>query len=289
MPNCPHRKTLKERGAVTEEVHDPKTARTFRVSTFPYYSPKGDLIGSIHIARDITEEREKEVQLIMSDRLAALGQMASGIAHEINNPLASIAGCAEGLLSRVKKGKIDPELFENYLNIIAEEISRCKNITGSILSFVRKASYVKKDVEMKTLLDRTLELIGLQGRLEQVNVIRKYDPEMPALYISEGELRQVILAIMTNALDAMKDKGTLTLETGTGEGIAFMKISDTGPGILPEHIDEIFKPFFTTKAETGGTGLGLAIATKIINNHRGSIDVFSETGKGTAFIINLPL
>lgn len=134
MPNCPHKQTLAERRSVTEEVHDPKTARTFRVSTFPYYSSQGVLTGSIHIAKDITAEREREVQLIMSDRLAALGQMASGIAHEINNPLASIAGCAEGLLNRVKQGKIDPGLFENYLNIINEEISRCKNITGSILS-----------------------------------------------------------------------------------------------------------------------------------------------------------
>jgi len=289
VPNCPHRHTLAERRSVTEEVHDPKTARTFRVSTFPYYSPKGELLGSIHIARDITVEREKEVQLIMSDRLAALGQMASGIAHEINNPLASIAGCAEGLLSRIKKGKFDPELFENYLNIIDEEISRCKNITDSILSFVRKTSYVKKNVDMKILLDRTLELIGFQGRLEQVNVIRKYDPELPAFYVSEGELRQVILAIITNALDAMKDKGTLTVETGTEGDTVFIKISDTGPGILTEHIDGIFKPFFTTKSETGGTGLGLAIANKIITNHGGSIDVFSETGKGTAFRIVLQL
>lgn len=142
---------------------------------------------------------------------------------------------------------------------------------------------------MKILLERTLELIGFQGRLEQVHVIRKYDPGLPALYISEGELRQVILAIITNALDAMKDRGVLTVETGTEGDTVFIKIGDTGPGILPEHIDGIFKPFFTTKAETGGTGLGLAIANKIITNQGGSIDVFSETGKGTAFKIILPL
>ena len=115
VPNCPHRSTLDSCRHATEEVHDPKTGRTFRVSTFPYYAADGSLFGSIHIARDITAEREREMHLIMTERLAALGQMASGIAHEINNPLASIAGCAEGLLNKVKKGKFEPETFENYL------------------------------------------------------------------------------------------------------------------------------------------------------------------------------
>ena len=110
------------------------------MTTFPYFAPDGAIIGSIHVSRDVTEEKEQEMRLIMSERLAALGQMASGIAHEINNPLASIAGCSEGLLSRIKKGQYDTKLFKTYLNIIQEETFRCKSITTAMLSFVRKTT-----------------------------------------------------------------------------------------------------------------------------------------------------
>ena len=106
----------------------------------------------------------------MTERLASLGQMASGIAHEINNPLSAIAGCAEGLLSRVMKGRFEPELFENYLKIISEEIMRCKGITTSMLSFVRKTTYEKKGINMNETLNKTIEIIGFQGRLQRVEI-----------------------------------------------------------------------------------------------------------------------
>jgi PAS domain S-box-containing protein len=298
VPNCPHKKTLSDCINATEEVHDPKTGRTFRVSTFPYYATDGSLFGSIHIARDITAEREREMHLIMTERLATLGQMASGIAHEINNPLAFIAGCAEGLLNKVKKGKFEPETFEKYLNIIEEEILRCKNITSNMLSFARKSPCEKREINMNEMLDRTLEVISFQGRLGEVRTIRKYSETAPIYYGNEGEVRQVVLAIIINALDAMDDKGTLTLETGTlpaslsgtdvnEGGSVFIKISDTGPGIPQENIERIFKPFFTTKSEKGGTGLGLCIAQKIISRQNGDISFSTEEGKGSSFRITL--
>jgi PAS domain S-box-containing protein len=289
VPNCPHRITVEEGRMVSEEIFDKRTNKMFRLSTYPYYSPGGEIIGSIHVARDITEEKEKEMRLIMSERLAALGQMASGIAHEINNPLASIAGCSEGLLSRVKKGQRDDKLFETYLNIIQEEVFRCKSITTAMLSFVRKTTYEKKDVNINEMLDKTLEVISFQGRLKALRVIKKYRDPLPLVHGNEGELRQVFLAIITNALDAMGDKGALTLETGTGEGGAVIGIHDTGPGVPPDILPKIFDPFFTTKSEKGGTGLGLSIARKIILNHSGTIDVDSEPGAGTRFTITLPL
>lgn len=287
--NCPHKQTMENARPVTEEILDPKNQKIFQVSTFPYYSPDGDFIGSIHIARDITEEKEKERRLIMSERLATLGQMASSIAHEINNPLASIAGCAEGLLGRLRKGRFEPELFENYLKIIEEEISRCKGITSNMLSFVRKTAYEKKGIDINSLLDKTLEIIGFQERLRWIDVIKDYKEGMPAVWGNECELRQVFTIIITNALDAMEDKGTLTITSDLEDDRVSIKISDTGPGISPEHINRIFDPFFTTKSEKGGTGLGLSIARKIIMDHNGTIDVFSEKGKGTTFKIMLPL
>ncbi len=296
--NCPHTITLKENIPATGEFLNTKTSRIFRISTFPFNIPGVEFQGSIHIARDVTEEREKEMRLIMSERLASLGQMASGIAHEINNPLAAIAGCADGLLSKVKKEQYDPELFEDYLKIMEEEILRCKDITMSMLSFVRETTYEKRQIDINETLEKTLDIIGFQGRLKRVEVVKNYKDGMPPILGSEGELRQVFLAIITNAIDAMQDAGVLTIETGIppippfekgGEGgFVFIKISDTGAGIPSEEIQKIFTPFFTTKHEKGGTGLGLSIANKIIESYDGVIHVTSEKGKGATFKIILP-
>lgn len=174
----------------------------------------GEPTRMLGIVQDVTEKKEKEMQLIMSERLAALGQMASGVAHEINNPLATIAACAEGLLNRIKRGQMSTGLFENYLKIIDEEVLRCKGITTSMLSFVRKAAYEKKDVDLNHILDKTLELIGFQGRLKEVEVIKQYSGKL-IVRGSEGELKQVFLVIVSNALDAMEDKGSLKFVTGT--------------------------------------------------------------------------
>jgi len=288
IEGCPNITTLKENRPATLEVMDAEKKKIFQISTFPFYFHEAKFQGTIHIAKDITEVKEKEMRLIMSDRLAALGQMASGVAHEINNPLAAIAGCAEGLLNRLEKGQIDPELFKNYLKIIEEEISRCKYITTNMLSFVRKSTYEKKEIRLDEALEKTVEVIGFQGRLKKVEVKKNYREGLIINGI-EGELRQVFLAIITNALDAMNDNGTLTLETGIENNMALIKICDTGIGVSPYNISRIFTPFFTTKSETGGTGLGLSIANKIISNHGGNIRVNSAMGKGTTFTISIPI
>jgi len=265
----------------------------------------GEPVRMLGTVQDITEKKEKEIRLIMSERLASLGQIASGIAHEINNPLATIGACAEGLLNRIRKGRVDHKLSENYLKMITEEVARCKGITTSMLSFVRQTTYEKKTLDIHSVLDKTLELISFQGRLKDIEVIKKYNGTL-SVNGSEGDLRQVLLAIIVNALDAMEDRGTLMIETditsfdrpienraGTGsypetrESVA-INISDTGPGISPEIVNRIFDPFFTTKSDKGGIGLGLSIADKIIKDHNGHIIISSDKGKGTTFQITLP-
>ena len=271
-----------------EEVVDANTQRIFNVSTFPYSSPQGDIIGSIHIARDITDRKENEMQLIMKERLASLGQMASGIAHEINNPLESVMISAEALLMRVDRGQYDQAIFKKYLQIVDDEVLRCREITGNMLSFARRTSVDRSSVDVHPVIDSALKLIGYQGRLKQVEVKKVYQGR-PLIRGNEGEIRQVIVALVINALDAMENKGTLTIETGTQAESACIKISDTGPGISHENLAKIFSPFFTTKAATGGTGLGLPIAQKIIASHQGSIHVASEQGHGATFTITLPV
>jgi len=287
IAGCPHQKTLREKIPVTEEVFDETTKKTFRVTTYPYYSPSGEVIGSIHISRDITEEKERDMKMIMTERLASLGQMASGIAHEINNPLESVMICAEMLLMRVAKDSYDHAQFEKYLKIIDEEVLRCRDITGNMLSFARQSTLNKTDIDVHLLLDRAVDLVGYQGRLKNVTVTKKYGEKF-LVSGNEGELRQVILVLLINALDAMENKGAITVETGTQKDSAWVRISDTGPGIAPEDLQRIFHPFYSTKTEKGGTGLGLSIAHRIIANHNGSLTVVSEQGHGAAFTITLP-
>lgn len=286
---CPHLLTVRSDDVSQVEISDPESKKIYSMTTYPYHGPAGEFAGSICIVRDITNEREKEMRLIMTERLASLGQMASGIAHEINNPLAAMAGCAEGLLSRMKKGLYDPEIFTNYLNIITEEIMRCKTITTSMLSFVRKTTYELREIDINDLLERSLEVINFQGRLNAVRLEKFFLNDLPTFEGSEGELRQVFLGIISNALDSMGESGALTVTTGVEDGHIVVSISDTGVGISGELIDRIFDPFFTTRSDRGGTGLGLSIANRIVQSHRGRVTVESSPGKGSTFRIFLPL
>ena len=288
LPTCPQSEALARNQPVSQDATDPDSGRTFHVTTFPYVFPDSDARGVIHVARDITQEREREMRLIMSERLASLGQLASGVAHEINNPLAAMGGCVDGLIRRIRKNEYDPEVFMRYLAIVKDEIARSKGITTDMLSFVRKSSYERSSLDLHAVLDKTLEIIGFQGRLKTVSVVRSYDAGLRPVNGSEGELRQVFLSIITNAIDAMDGKGELVVATGTEEQSVWVVISDTGPGIPAIHHGRIFDPFFTTKAETGGTGLGLAIAARIITGYNGSIRV-QENAPGAAIKITLPV
>ena len=282
--------SLRETGnPVDVEITSPDGKMALVVSHFPYVGPAGEFGGSISIVRDVTADREKEMRLIMNERLASLGQMAASIAHEINNPLAAILGCAEGLLNRVKQDRYDPILFKNYLTIVQEEIERCRKITTGMLSFVRKSAAERSTMDIHAVLDRTLEIIGLQGRLNRVEVRKTYSHENGSVFGSEGELRQVFLSLISNALDAMRERGVLAIGTAGGDKGLVITISDTGIGIPPENINRIFDPFFSTKSEQNATGLGLSISRKILGNHGGEISVSSEQGKGTSFTIILPL
>lgn len=285
---CPHVRTMSGAGHVQEDVCDPGTGETFSVSTFPFHAASGELTGSVHIARNITGQKEQDKVLSMSERFAALGRMAAGVAHEINNPLSAISGCAEGLADRVDRGGYDQELFKQYLAIIKEEIFRCKSITTSMLAVTREESYERKPLEAESIVRRAVELTGFQGRLMSVDIVLDIPPGLPLVRGSEGELLQVLLTLLANALDAMEDRGVLSIKvSGTGDSVE-LRVTDTGPGIAPEHRHQIFDPFFTTKRGTGNTGLGLSVAKRIMTNHGGSITIDNNSGPGATFIVSVP-
>ena len=221
--------------------------------------------------------------MLLTERLTTAGRLAAGVAHELNNPLATIAGCAEALRERAQ----DPHLrdldalkdFPGYLTLIDEEAHRCNEITGSLLHFVRDPGSRRAPTDLNVLVDKVLELIGHQSRYAQSRLERRPDAELPDVVANEGQLRQVFLGLASNALDAMNGKGTLTVTTRRRNAREVeIRFEDEGPGI-PEHVlPRVFDPFFTTKPPGQGTGLGLAIAQGIVADHEGRIEVDTRMG-----------
>ena len=265
---------------------------TVRLTATPLRAPQATHV--LVLVEDITLQKRLERQMLLTERLTTAGRLAAGVAHELNNPLATIAGCAEALRERAQ----DPHLrdldafkdFPAYLSLVEEEAYRCKEITGSLLHFVRDPGSRRAPTDLNVLVDKVLELIGHQSRYAQSRLERRPDAELPDVVANEGQLRQVFLGLASNALDAMNGKGTLTVTTRRRNAREVeIGFEDEGPGI-PEHVlPRVFDPFFTTKPPGQGTGLGLAIAQGIVADHDGRIEVDTRVGAGTTFRVILPL
>jgi two-component system NtrC family sensor kinase len=234
--------------------------------------------------RDALLHRQTSEKLMRSDRLAMVGQLAAGVAHEINNPLGSIL-----LFSRLIMQQVPPEgrIREN-LERIEKETQRCHAIVRNLLDFARQREPLVESLDVNQLLDATLKLFEGQFLFHNIQVVRDYNPKLPHLQADESQLQQVFMNIILNAADAMNGSGRLTLATEDGDGHIKISISDTGCGIPPENIERIFDPFFTTKGVGHGTGLGLSVSYGIVQNHNGDINVFSTVGVGTTFAVSLP-
>lgn len=244
---------------------------------------------------DVSKRKQAEAenqnlrdQAEISTRLAAMGEMAAGIAHEINNPLTGVIGFSELLLER---NDISKDVREE-LRIINEGSTRVKEIIGRMLTFARQTEPYKSCVSITDILDNTLELRSYVLKTSNILVIRDYEPQLPWVTVDAGQLQQVFLNIIINAEYAMKkanDKGTLTIKTESLDGYIRISISDNGPGMSSEIKAKLFQPFFTTKDPGEGTGLGLSLSYGIIQEHGGTIKVKSVEGQGTHFIIKLPV
>ncbi|MBI5584732.1 MAG: two-component sensor histidine kinase [Deltaproteobacteria bacterium] len=233
-------------------------------------------------------------QLIQSQKLASIGELSAGIAHEINNPLAVIgeeAGWMQDLLKRDNlKDLKELDDFKDSLREIGQQAGRCKEITHKLLSFARKMESVIKDVDLHKLLDDVIGMRERDANYSNISFIRKYRENLPMIYSDPSLLRQVFLNLINNAMDAIQKGGEITVETEIGEGDSVeIRVRDTGMGIPAENLGKIFNPFFTTKPPGKGTGLGLSICHGIMEKLGGNISVVSQVGKGTTFIIKLPL
>jgi two-component system NtrC family sensor kinase len=241
------------------------------------------------------EKRTFDDQMIQSQKLAAIGQLSAGIAHEINNPLAIIgeeAGWIQDLLKREALSQLaEMSEIRDSLREIVVQAGRCKEITHKLLSFARKMDATIRDVDMNSLVDDVVGMRERDASLDNIQIVKDLEANLPIIHSEPSQLRQVLLNLVNNAIDAIPHGGTITVHTeksGADDGGVAFSVADTGIGIPRENIEKIFDPFFTTKLPGKGTGLGLSICHGIIQKLGGTITVSSEPGKGTTFLIRLP-
>ncbi len=232
--------------------------------------------------------KETQSQLIQSEKMAALGQLAAGVAHEINNPLTAISMNAAFLLER---GGGD-EKQTRKLKTIEREADRAAAIVRSLLKFSRKHEVEKRErVQLNQVIEDVLGPIEHQFALDNIQIVRAFDEGLPPISVNENQIRQVLLNLLNNARDAMGKGGKITLGTSVREGKKrehVVEVRDTGKGIAAEDLGRLFMPFFSTKEAGKGVGLGLYITRSIIADHGGEIDVESRVGEGTTFRVRLP-
>ncbi len=244
------------------------------------------------MASSLKERDEKlmeytEQQIMKSERLATLGHLAAGVAHEINNPLGAVLMYVHLALEDLEaKGPLRKNLEK-----AVRETTRCKNIVKGLLDFSRQTEPMFEERDVNEVLKRTLSLVENQSLFQNVKIARSISPTLPKVMMDASQIQQVFTNIVINAAEAMEGKGELSVATRMKPELESIEIefTDTGIGIPGENLKKLFDPFFTTKEIGSGTGLGLSVSYGIITRHKGTIEVKSEVGKGTAFIIRLPL
>lgn len=256
-------------------------------------SETGDVTHVITVGEDVTMRVEAIHAVGRAEKLAAVGRLAAGVVHEINNPLATISACAEALEQRVAEGafansEAEADLNE-YLGLIKSEAFRCKSITTGLLDFSRLRTGDRIPLDIGEILRSSAKLVSHQKRGDhKVEIELDIDDDLPPVNADGGQLQQAVIVLATNAIDAMPDGGKLTFRAFTQQKRVAIEIEDTGVGIPTEDMSKVFEPFFTTKEVGKGTGLGLAVCYGIVTDHGGRLSVRSNLGKGTTFTIFLP-
>jgi two-component system NtrC family sensor kinase len=271
--------------AFGDEVH------YFRMSKIPMRLDRDAITHVITIGEDVTDSRAVQGRIMQSEKLAAIGQLAAGIMHEINNPLATIGACVAAIQGKLEDGHAPAAALGEYLDIIDREVERCSTIVDGLLDFSRPKGQRKAPLAVTSLVDETLFLLKHHQRFKRVTVARELAPDLPPIMGNREQLIQALMALLLNAVDAMDQTGRLTVRAAMGQrdDEVMVAIEDTGVGIPRESQAKIFEPFYTTKQPGRGTGLGLSICYGIVEGHRGRIEVESTPGRGSAFRLYLPV
>ncbi len=268
------------------------TTRYFDVTATPIEDPS-EQTRALLFLRDVTDKRLQELHLLQAEKMSSIGVLAAGVAHEINNPLTSVAGYAEALMRRLRDEPglaTDPrlEVFSKYLETIIREAYRCKGIIDNLLSFSRKADGTLARVDLNRILEEVLELVRHGARYENIEIEEDLHPGLPPVNGDPSSLRQVFMNLTMNAIQSIQGSGVVKISTGYSGATVTAQVKDTGSGIPPDVIDQIWQPFFTTKTVGQGLGLGLALTYNIVQKHHGEIQVESQVGKGSQFTVRLP-
>jgi signal transduction histidine kinase len=237
------------------------------------------------MADDIEQLRALNEQLIRTEKLASLGTLSAGVAHEVNNPLASISSLIQIMQN---KQNLDDETKEK-LRLISTQITRITQVTKDMMDFARVRPAAKSAVDANELLETSIRLASFDREFQRLKIVKNYDENLPKVFADSDQLQQVFLNLILNARDAMNENGELSIETSQTVDNITVQIADNGSGIDESNLKQIFDPFFTTKPAGKGTGLGLAVCYGIITAHGGKIEVLPNRESGTRFIINLPL
>jgi two-component system NtrC family sensor kinase len=253
---------------------------------------KGDLEEWGRTLEEKVKQRTEELvamqaRVAQSERLASLGMLAAGVAHEINNPLGGILALTGLTVEDMKQDDPNRETLEEVIR----QTERCRDIVRGLLEFSRQSKANTEPINLNRVLEDTLSLLAKQALFFNIDVVRNLEPDLPAVMADKSQFQQVFMNILVNAVQAMDERGTITIASRhdrAGRSVE-VAISDTGHGIPTEQINRIFDPFFTTKESGRGTGLGLSIAYGIVSTHHGAISARSEEGKGSTFTIRMPV
>jgi signal transduction histidine kinase len=275
-----------EKPSQTTHIHLDKDNREmhYSISTYPLLE-NNDVIGAIEISRDITHDINVQKAMMQQEKLASVGRLSAGVAHEINNPLTTIL-----TTSMLIQEELDPQ-DPNYqdLETITKEALRCRKIVASLLDFARQSTPSRKECDLNNIIRESVVLTNKQAAFSDLTLTCELADNTPPIHLDTGQIQQSIINLIINAIEATAAGGAISISTVYMPDLESIEIAvtDTGEGISKDDIVKIFDPFYTTK--DSGNGLGLAITHGIIEQHNGTIDVDSQLGRGTTFKITLPL
>lgn len=295
--NCPVVKAL-DTQEITKDLRICKVGDKLRHYELIASPLKTSLTGERNVLlfkRDVTLEKEYQAQFYQAEKMATVGALAAGVAHEINNPLTAISGFAEGLRRRLGRirGQVDNDIyddFEEYTDTIIKECLRCRDIVRSLLTFSRPVASSLQPVNLNYCIEDTLFILKHHFKEQhKITVTTDLYKDLPMIKGDESQLKQVIINLLTNAFDATGEDGIILIKTyPEKDGGAGLIVQDSGCGIPQAVKDKLFEPFFTTKPVGKGVGIGLSTCYSIVKNHHGDISVSSEEGKGSSFCVRIP-
>ncbi len=285
---CPAKMAWSKHEPVLHRLDSSICNRLYEVHAFPYASDKGDSHSMVVHYRDISESERLQEELVQQEKMAAIGMLAGGIAHEINNPLGGILAFTQLMIRDCNE---NPAMKAD-LQEIEHAAVRCKKIVSDLLDFSRLSKPKdRQPLDMNPLLEKLFPFLKMEFKSWNIDLITELDFTIPRVMGSANQLQQVFLNLITNACHAMPKGGKLVVKTEAkpDRTLVMVHVTDTGVGIPKENIGKIFDPFFTTKEPGKGTGLGLSVSYRIVGDHKGSIVVNSVVGKGTTFTVTLPV